>query len=111
MLRALIALSLLTAPLAGMAGTAAPPAGEILVRECLVIPGVGRFGRSAVHQDAIEAEIVAGRWIPPVEGAVLAQAEGRQQRWERVSAKQDGWFEHPSLEGGYADTVVELPAA
>ncbi len=44
------------------------PVKEIVLRDWLVIEPVGRYGRSAVHTDAIEAEIVAGRWSPPRAG-------------------------------------------
>src|SRR5436305_14683018 len=78
------------------------PPKEIVVREALVVRPVGRAGRSAIHTDAIEAQIVAGRWKPPIAGDPLVLADGSVRQWERMEADKDGWFSGQALNGGYA---------
>jgi len=86
---------------------AADPAGEIVLRECLVIGRVGRSGRSAVHTDALEAQIVAGEWSAPESGEALTLPDGSSQTWERAGADEEGWIKHQALRGGYAYVLVE----
>jgi dienelactone hydrolase len=95
------------------------PAEEIVLREGLVVRSVGRSGRSPVHTDAIEAQIVAGRWQAPKAGDVIALPDGSVRSWEVLKAGEDGSFRHPALAGGYAylpavsdrDRVMLLEAA
>jgi pimeloyl-ACP methyl ester carboxylesterase len=88
-------------------GQAEKPA-EIVLREGLVIPSVGRGGRSVVHTDAIEALIVAGEWKTPQAGGELRLPDGGVRKWEPAKAKNDGWFEQAALRGGYA--FVSVPS-
>jgi pimeloyl-ACP methyl ester carboxylesterase len=82
------------------------PAKEIVLRECLVIAPVGRYGRSAVHADALESQIVAGRWAPPKAGDMVKLADGSSRRWEPAQAAKDGALTHEALGGGYAFFTV-----
>ncbi|RJP32119.1 MAG: hypothetical protein C4527_06480 [Candidatus Omnitrophota bacterium] len=41
---------------------------EIVFRHCLAIDRVSSSGRSALHTDAIEAQIVTGQFSPPIAG-------------------------------------------
>src|SRR5260370_27706587 len=76
------------------------PAGEtIALSDCLVIKPVGRYGRAALHTDAIEAEIVAGRWKAPQAGDKVMLPNGTEQKWESATAK-DGALDHPALAAG-----------
>ncbi|MBN2563872.1 MAG: prolyl oligopeptidase family serine peptidase [Phycisphaerae bacterium] len=84
-----------------------PPERETCLEECLVIERVGRYGRSAVHLDAIEAEIVAGRWSAPSAGETVTLADGTVKTWQPAEAGDDGWLSHEALGGGYAYTSVE----
>src|SRR5207249_908042 len=88
--------------LPGTAGEAPPAPGEIPLRECLVLPPVGRGGRAPVHADPIEARIVAGRWAPPKAGDAVTSANGAARAWETARPGADGWLQHPALAGGYA---------
>jgi pimeloyl-ACP methyl ester carboxylesterase len=76
-----------------------PASSDIALKECLVIKPVGRGNRSPLHQDGIEAEIVAGRWTPPKAGDTV-QASNGKQTWEAAAAK-DGKIQHAALGGGY----------
>src|SRR2546421_2225121 len=62
------------------------PAGEIAIRECLVIRPVGQGGRVPVHTDAIEAQMVAGTWKPPKAGDAVSLPDGKSQTWEPATA-------------------------
>ncbi len=84
-----------------------PPRREIAIREVLAIGGVGRWGRSAVHTDAIEADIVAGSWAAPAAGQWLTLPDGSARTWVAVSAEEDGAVRHESLAGGYAHAAIE----
>ncbi|MBU6400161.1 MAG: prolyl oligopeptidase family serine peptidase [Verrucomicrobia bacterium] len=102
-------LSLLLGGVGFGAGPEAVPtvAGEIAFTRALVIRPVGRFGRWAVHTDAIEAQVVAGHWTPPRAGDTVTTPDGAVRTWESLNAKADGWFEHAAFRGGYADVTVE----
>lgn len=80
---------------------------EIVLRECLVIQ-VGRYDRAAIHTDPIEAQIVEGKWSAPKAGDTLILPDGTVQKWEAVTASQEGWVEHSALRGGYAYWEVTL---
>ncbi len=81
---------------------------EIVVREALAIPPVGRSARAATHTDAIEAQIVAGKWIPPKEGDTVESPLG-VRTWKKISAGKDEWFQDGALQGGYAYVSVDSP--
>jgi uncharacterized iron-regulated protein/dienelactone hydrolase len=85
----------------------AAPQREIPIRDVLVIGGVGHWARSAVHTDAIEAEIIAGRWSPPVAGQTVTLPDGLTKTWTAVSADEQGLIHDAALEGGYVYAVVE----
>jgi len=75
---------------------------RINVRQCLAVDRVGQMGRSPVHQDAIEAQWVAGQWRPPVAGDTVTARAGTSRAWESIQADGDGWFAGPAMRGGYA---------
>jgi poly(3-hydroxybutyrate) depolymerase len=72
-----------------------------------------------VYRDALQAEIVAGRWKPPHAGDAITLPNGTVRKWEVLKANKDGVFSHAALRGGYAymavpakeDCVVILEAA
>jgi dienelactone hydrolase len=70
-----------------IAQTPAPESsGEIVLREGLGIPSVGRYGRTSTHTDAIESLIVAG--ISRIDGSVQYYA---------LNPAQSGGSEVPAL--------------
>jgi dienelactone hydrolase len=87
--------------------TAAAAPGEIVPGECLVLDPVGRGGRTAVHVDPVEAQIVARRWKAPKAGDTVATASGGTRTWTPLAAKEPGVFESRALQGGYAFIPVE----
>ena len=90
---------------AGVVGaqTSKPAAGdEITWTECLVLERVGRYGRAAVHTDAVEARIVAGTWAAPQAGDTVTAPDGDAKTWQAVRFGDDGWLNHGALRGGYA---------
>jgi dienelactone hydrolase len=76
--------------------------------KCLVISSVGRYGRNALHQDALEARIVAGTWAAPMEGEKVSVPQGEERTWETAEAGKDGWLRGRALSGGYVYASVEL---
>ena len=82
------------------------PSDEIAVKECLVIKPVGKYGRSAVHTDAVEARLVAGSWSTPKEGDTVTLADGSYRTWEQAKAGEDGWIRREGLAGGYASAAI-----
>ncbi|MCC6444533.1 MAG: prolyl oligopeptidase family serine peptidase [Armatimonadetes bacterium] len=89
----------------GMAVQAAPE--EAILKKALVIRPVGYHGRVALHSDALEAQMVAGRWAAPKAGDALALPDGATRAWEEAEAGRDGWFESRALQGGYAYLSLE----
>jgi pimeloyl-ACP methyl ester carboxylesterase len=80
---------------------------EIILRDYLVIRSVGRSGRSAIHTDVMEAQIVAGKWSAPKAGDAVTLPDGTSQKWEATTAAQDGGL---ALRIGYAYASVESPS-
>jgi dienelactone hydrolase len=85
------------------------PSDEFVLRQGLAIKSVGRYGRSPVHEDAIEAQVISRSWIPPTAGDKIVLPDGSEQTWEPLSANKDGQFEGPALQGGYAYFMHESP--
>jgi pimeloyl-ACP methyl ester carboxylesterase len=80
---------------------------DIALGECLVLKPVGRYGRAALHLDALEAEIVAGKWLPAKAGDKLKLPGGGEQTWEAATAK-DGALDHAALAGGYVYWKIDV---
>src|SRR5262249_17720789 len=80
-----------------------PVSGQepIVLKEALVIPPVGRYSRTALHTDGLEAEIVAGRWKAPQAGDKVTLPGGAESAWEKGTAGEDGTVNHKALRGGY----------
>ena len=78
----------------------------IRLGQCLVIGGVGHSGRSPVHTDAIEAEIISGKWQSPAVGDRVQLPAGRSSEWRAIRTNKNGWFADGALEGGYAYVPV-----
>jgi dienelactone hydrolase len=87
----------------------APP--EIMATSYLVIASVGRSGRTPTHTDAIEAQIVAGKWTAPHAGDTVAWPGGTTRTWETVAADKNGGVASAALEGGYAYLALDAPRA
>lgn len=78
-----------------------------MMGEVLIIDRTGRAGRSPVHTDAIEAQIVAGAWQAPKAGDTITAADGSVHTWSSINADQNGSINHESLQGGYACWNIE----
>jgi predicted esterase len=100
--------ALLIAATMGLSHSSGNCAETITAEKCLVIGRVGRSGRSPVHTDAIEAEIIAGKWRRPVEGEQVSLADGAARVWRPLQADTNGWFADESLQGGYAFVPVTV---
>ncbi len=83
-------------------------AGGIVAHQGLAIGTGGRGGRSPVHTDAIEAEIVSGKWQRPAQGDRVSLADGTSQPWRPIEADTNGWFADESWRGGYAFVPVTV---
>jgi dienelactone hydrolase len=89
-----------------------PPAeaDAIVMSDCLVLPPVGTYGRSPIHTDPVEAQIIAGAWTPPQSGDAVTAPDGRIANWQAAAAGEDGWLQHDAFGGGYAYWSVESPS-
>lgn len=79
---------------------------EVVLREGLVIDGIGQYGRSPVHRDVLEALMLSGQWAEPHEGAPLVNADGRTCTWRKISADEQDWFSAQGR-GGYLYVRVD----
>lgn len=81
--------------------------------EVLVLRSAARFGggRSLVHLDALEAQIVAGHRQEPNEGDLLASPAGEERRWERVKVEPDGSINRTNFRAGYVYWPVVMEQA
>lgn len=92
----------------GMAECQSPE--TITVGDCLIVGPIseyGRFRRCAIHEDPIEARIIAGDWSAPQEGDTVEVNNGSARAWIKAVAGQDRWLEHSALRGGYVYMPVE----
>jgi dienelactone hydrolase len=94
---------LTSAPGQGEESTAS---AEIVPHGCLLIKSVGRYGRSLIQLDAVQAQIVAGKWKTPRAGDSITLPNGNTQIWESAKAGKDGEIDQPALAGGYAYFAV-----
>jgi dienelactone hydrolase len=93
-------------PACGSNERSAPRADDLQLREGLAIAPVGRYGRSAVREDAVEALIVTGKWSAPKAGDAVALPDGSTRTWEPIAAGDDGWVRGRALGGGYVHFAV-----
>ncbi len=73
----------------------------------LSIARIGQSGRVAIHTDAIESQIVEGRWKAPQAGDSVKNPQGETQKWEPINANDDGWFQGRGLRGGYLYFTIQ----
>jgi dienelactone hydrolase len=71
------------------------------MKDVLVLGSVSRAGRSAIHTDAIEAQIVSGAWRAPVAGNTLQSPNGAIRTWEPAAADENGVLSKGAPRGGY----------
>lgn len=84
------------------APAAAAPRTPIVLERALVMepPGVSR--REPLHSDAVEAQVVAGRFAWPSEGDRLTLPDGTVQSWKALEVDENGFLSGPNVRGGYA---------
>src|SRR5947209_801322 len=90
-----------------LAAQQAEPPGSIIIKQVVAIRSVGRAGRSPIHQDAVEARIVAGSWTPPSAGDKVALPDGTFQTWQLLQADKNNLFTGAALNGGYAYARID----
>ena len=100
------------APVADGGGDAAPnasaPPDTIELRDYMVLPAVGHYGRLAVQQDAVELQQITGKWKAPVEGETVVTGDGGTKAWHAATAK-DNTLDTRTLRGGYAFAKFDSP--
>ncbi|MBN2325995.1 MAG: prolyl oligopeptidase family serine peptidase [Candidatus Omnitrophica bacterium] len=70
---------------------------------CLVVGRVVESGRTPLHKDVIEEQLISGQWTPPREGQTILGLGGAESAWTSLQAGEDGWFQDRALRrGGYA---------
>ena len=75
----------------------------------LMIKGPPGFPDEIARRDPLEAAIVNGTWAPPRAGESIGYDDTSRGTWETVTADSAGWYEHPSLRGGYVYVAVDVP--
>jgi len=97
-----------TAPLP-VAAQSEPNPDTLLVREGLAVRGVAEYDRSAVYVDTLLHRWATERLEAPSPGDPVGLSGGA--RWTRLTANESGYFEGPSLRGGYLYVSVEADSA
>jgi pimeloyl-ACP methyl ester carboxylesterase len=105
----LLVTSLLILVASSLGGAAEGPK-DIVLGDCLILGPVGRYGRAPLHRDALEAQIVAGKWAAPKAGDKVAVPGGTEQTWQEAKAGADGSINNAALAGGYLYWRVTLDA-
>jgi len=85
--------------------------GPIELRECLVLPRVGRGARSPVRLDPLEALMVKGAFKAPKAGDTVNNYKGEPVAWEKAAADEEGWISGDNYGGAYAYWSFESPKA
>lgn len=82
---------------------------EIPLRNFLVLPRVGKYGRQPLQQDPIDYAIASGNWQTPQANDSVTSAEGKEVFWKVGLTDEKGQLSGPSTQGGYAHTIVNSP--
>jgi poly(3-hydroxybutyrate) depolymerase len=82
----------------------------IVPTDYLMLPAVGQYGRLPLQRDAIELQIITGKWKNPNVGEPVKSFDGKMSLWSAVKAGDDGVLETQKLRGGYAFATFESPA-
>src|SRR6266571_4066586 len=72
-----------------------------LPNEALVLPSMGRYGRTPIPVDVVQLALCSGSWKAPKAEDTLTDPDGKERKWFAVTFK-DGTVNHSSLRGGYA---------
>lgn len=83
-------------------------AGELVIDRALVLPRNGAPGRVLVSADPVAGRLVMGSWTTPAVGEKWPVADGSEQAWEDVPARE-GAITHGALRDGYALWQVDSP--
>lgn len=86
-------------------------AETMVLKEGLVIKMPRRSAMSITPVDPVEKMLVDGTWKAPIAGEKIKFTAEESGTWEKMTANEKGWFEHPSLRGGYAclSIILEKP--
>ncbi|MEX0936899.1 MAG: prolyl oligopeptidase family serine peptidase [Pirellulales bacterium] len=84
---------------------------EITLREFLVLPPADRSGRTAIHQDPIEVQLVGGTFQKPEADQQVQLSDSVVRTWRKATADEDGWLSGRGVRGGYVYTTLDSPAA
>lgn len=76
-------------------------AEEIAITKALVVGPISRGGRTLIHRDPVEAQIVTGSWRAPKAGDTVGSAT-----WMQIEADREGNFRSRAFSGGYAYATV-----
>ena len=78
------------------------------LRDYVVLPAVGHYGRLAVQQDAVESRQIAGDFKSPIDGETIVTGDGGTKTWRAATAK-DNTLDTRAQRGGYAFTKFDSP--
>ncbi len=79
--------------------------------EVLVLPSVGRAGRTPLVYDSLHELITGSGWKVPKKGDKIKDLMGNDKVWESISLPKDNNIKHPHLRGGYALVRVQAKSA
>ncbi len=74
--------------------------GEVVLRDGLIAPPVGEYGRNPIHIDPVEHALATDAWTRPERDARVLPDEPNV-RWRAIEADEKGWFLDQRLRGGY----------
>ncbi|MCX6380180.1 MAG: prolyl oligopeptidase family serine peptidase [Armatimonadetes bacterium] len=81
------------------------------LRECLALKLEVRGGRTPLHSDPVEAQLISGAWNLPHLGQSVAFPNGKTSVWKKLEANSGGRIQSDVLQGGYALWTVQAPEA
>ncbi|NNM24666.1 MAG: prolyl oligopeptidase family serine peptidase, partial [Phycisphaerales bacterium] len=110
LLHPLVVVVLVFATATTPAAPAAAPGDGWEMRSALVLPRVGRFGRTPFPRDPIVAALAAGTFEPPRIGTDVVGIDGKTETWDVAEADGGGWISGPAMRGGYALWTIEAVA-
>ena len=83
---------------------------EIKFDKGLAAKIIGEYGRSPVHSDLLEFQLMNGSLETPEDGNLFGVTDTEEEIfWTEVKVDEKGWFRSASLRGGYLYLSTTLP--
>lgn len=81
------------------------PQTEFIFKECLALKQESPAAFSVLSPDPVSALLIINKWKEPQENSSLIVEGTEKGSWQKIIAKEDGWFEDELFQNTYAYAV------